>query len=451
VSAVLSRYPATNHEGFSLPESVPLFCLPLGVSIECWGNTAACPLPTFSTFVLTGGTGDKVYGATVTFYEQLPLEGLTVDMKKVLFNTGLERPVHVNKALCLLSHWPFFHAYKAFLASLYRISVSGPSPIPLERYISNFMLDVPFPSPSRPRVLLPIGNENVLLCEPDRTQLPLSVANHTVILRCLDPNNILDLICLLLLEHKVILHSTRPALLTSFGESICSVLFPFKWQCPYIPLCPLALASFVHAPMAFLIGIDSGYFDLYDTPEDVCCINLDSNSLSHTKESKESIKRLPKKHAKVLKQTLEELGMKLKDYPDDENGLAVDVAPLETMAGELPRTCPVSNTEIREAFLRFNGAILKDYRSFLKPITCAPSDKSTDLGNLFDCAGFKKTKPSSEQSFYSQLFSTQMFARFIEERSFASHGDSCLAFFDECTEKLWQKEPLVGIENDPAM
>jgi hypothetical protein len=27
--------------------------------------------------------------------------------------------------------------------------------------------------------------------------------------------------------------------------------------------------------------------------------------------------------------------------PDDENGLAVDVAPLETMAGELPRTCPV--------------------------------------------------------------------------------------------------------------
>jgi hypothetical protein len=111
----------------------------------------------------------------------------------------------------------------------------------------------------------------------------------------------------------------------------------------------------------------------------------------------------------------------------------------------------VSNTEIREAFLRFNGAILKDYRSFLKPITCAPSDKSTDLGNLFDCAGFKKTKPSSEQSFYSQLFSTQMFARFIEERSFASHGDSCLAFFDECTEKLWQKEPLVGIENDPAM
>ena len=58
--AVLSRYPTVDHEDFELPESVPLFCLPFGVSVECWGETTACPLPTFSTFVLTGGTGDKV-------------------------------------------------------------------------------------------------------------------------------------------------------------------------------------------------------------------------------------------------------------------------------------------------------------------------------------------------------------------------------------------------------
>lgn len=30
--------------------------------------------------------------------------------------------------------------------------------------------------------------------------------------------------------------------------------------------------------------------------------------------------------------------------PDEESGLAVDVAPLETMAGELPTTCPVSHS-----------------------------------------------------------------------------------------------------------
>lgn len=31
---------------------------------------------------------------------------------------------------------------------------------------------------------------------------------------------------------------------------------------------------------------------------------------------------------------------------------------------------------------------------------------------------------------------TQMFTRFIEERSFVSNNDASLAFFDDCTEKI---------------
>ena len=35
-----------------------------------------------------------------------------------------------------------------------------------------------------------------------------------------------------------------------------------------------------------------------------------------------------------------------------------------------------------------------------------------------------------------QLMKTQLFSRFIEERSFVSDKDASLAFFDECTEKV---------------
>ena len=38
----------------------------------------------------------------------------------------------MNKCICLLSHWPFFSAFRAFLSFLYRLSVSRNS-IPLER------------------------------------------------------------------------------------------------------------------------------------------------------------------------------------------------------------------------------------------------------------------------------------------------------------------------------
>lgn len=61
---LLSRYPEEDHECFPLPESVPLFCLPMGVSIECWPSHTKYSLPVFSTFVLTGASGEKVQTRT---------------------------------------------------------------------------------------------------------------------------------------------------------------------------------------------------------------------------------------------------------------------------------------------------------------------------------------------------------------------------------------------------
>lgn len=43
--------------------------------------------------------------------------------------------------------------------------------------------------------------------------------------------------------------------------------------------------------------------------------------------------------------------------------------------------------EIQEAFLRFMAAILRGYRSYLQPITQAPSEKTTDVSSLFDLQG----------------------------------------------------------------
>lgn len=59
-----------------------------------------------------------------------------------------------------------------------------------------------------------------------------------------------------------------------------SLLFPFKWQCPYIPLCPLGLAEVLHAPLPYLIGVDSRFFDLYEPPPDVTCVDLDTNNVT---------------------------------------------------------------------------------------------------------------------------------------------------------------------------
>lgn len=59
-TGLICRYPQEDYESFSLSESVPLFCLPMGATIECWPPNSKYPLPVFSTFVLTGASAEKV-------------------------------------------------------------------------------------------------------------------------------------------------------------------------------------------------------------------------------------------------------------------------------------------------------------------------------------------------------------------------------------------------------
>ena len=71
---LLFRFPLEDNPDFSLPETVPLFCLPLGAMLECWPAKAKSPAPVFSTFVLTGALGEKVsmnhyFAAFATFCE----------------------------------------------------------------------------------------------------------------------------------------------------------------------------------------------------------------------------------------------------------------------------------------------------------------------------------------------------------------------------------------------
>ena len=55
---------------------------------------------------------------------------------------------------------------------------------------------------------------------------------------------------------------------------------------------------------------------------------------------------------------------------------------------------------------------------------------------FFLFAGFLKSRERSQHKFYQLLMKTQMFERFIGERSFASDKDTGLAFFDDYIDKV---------------
>lgn len=140
-------------------------------------------------------------------------------------------------------------------------------------------------------------------------------------------------------------------------------------------------------------------------------------------------KLLPKRAARILKQTLrflEELSQTR--HCDSTNSLDRD----------FKRKKREQNLEqrIQEAFLRFMASILRGYREFLVPMSKAPTIGATDPNALFQLSSFLRSRDKAHHKFFQFLMKTQMFIRFIEERSFVSDGDQGLAFFDECAEKV---------------
>lgn len=81
----------------------------------------------------------QVYGAAIQFYEPYREEHLTDRQRSQLGlqGSGLKVDnsvtVQTNKSICLLSHWPFFDAFRSFLTFIYRYSISGPHTLPIEK------------------------------------------------------------------------------------------------------------------------------------------------------------------------------------------------------------------------------------------------------------------------------------------------------------------------------
>uniref|UniRef100_A0A8C5AK66 DENN domain-containing protein 4C n=1 Tax=Gadus morhua TaxID=8049 RepID=A0A8C5AK66_GADMO len=438
-AGLIFRYPEDDYESFPLSESVPLFCLPMGAKIECWAPSTKDPLPVFSTFVLTISTGEKVYGSAIQFYEPYS-EELLSEKQKIqlgLLTTVEKKPVpgrHVtaNKCICLLSRWPFFDSFRKFLVFLHQLSFSGPQPLPIEKHISHFMHNVSFPSPQRPRILVQLSAfDTLMLSQPVCTPLPLSGADYGTLVTNLGPENCGTLLHLVLMESKILLHSLRPDVLTGVAEAVVAMIFPFQWQCPYVPLCPLSLADVLNAPCPFIVGVDSRYFDLYDPPPDVVCVDLDTQTIYQSDEKRHSSwKNLPKKPCKSLVNSLSTLAAARR-----AEAPPVEASPVE-VDFTLHKKTTLREMEIQEVFLRFMATILKGYRSYLKPITQAPSEKATSADSLYDLQGFLKSRDRTHQKFYGQLTKTQIFIRFIEECTFVSDKDTGLAFFDDCIEKV---------------
>ncbi|RHZ06486.1 hypothetical protein DYB26_010717, partial [Aphanomyces astaci] len=132
------------------------------------------------------------------------------------------------------------------IAQIYRLSLSE-APLPLERYVANFVSEIP--------------------------------VNFRPLFQMLDLNNVLAVFTCLLLEQKVALCSKHLSVLTPIAESLQALLFPLYWQGAYIPILPSSLLDIIDAPVPFLVGVHSTYLATSNrsSASDVFFVDLDHN------------------------------------------------------------------------------------------------------------------------------------------------------------------------------
>ena len=251
---LLDCYPK-NQPDLEFPTELPMFCLPHGSSLSTEKKG-----PELATFVLTSSTGNRMYGTVLTTYEVVPLEEICTAFwtGECILPRWLEQPTpfYLPKCLVVISHHAFFDVQRKFLSQLYRIATSGRSPLPLERYVANFVHDIPLPRQGAAKISWNCFTKDVVVKyhRPAANELPLVNFSYRPIFRCLSISNILILWGILLQEGRVVLQSENQALLTPVSEALTSFLFPLTWQGLYVPVLPSNMLDILDAPIPFLVG-----------------------------------------------------------------------------------------------------------------------------------------------------------------------------------------------------
>ena len=218
---------------------------------------------------------------------------------------------------------------------------------------------------------------------------------------------IIKIFILILLEKKVLIHSSKQNKIYETIEVILNLIYPLKWVNVYIPLIPdeninLILQSF----LPFIVGmihqsffncankiekLNSGNNNQNEKYDNIFVINLDTENILPTKTINELVNICP------IYEIIEE-----KYHKEKDNG-------------------EINSDKIRNIFLEGMVDAIGDYERY-----------TSKLGenNLFNQKIFLRNKEKKYYNFYQDITSTQQFYQFINE---INNND---IYFSEFKEKI---------------
>ncbi|DAZ94084.1 TPA: hypothetical protein N0F65_004196 [Lagenidium giganteum] len=313
-NALLFRYPLTDRPQFPLPTKIEWFCFPAGYE-EC--RQRQRPPSRLFSFLLVGGTDglSRCYAVCFVFYHRLAQATSEQD--------DPDATVWQASCICLLTRVPLMQEMTHCLLHVAHSWLSkeeGSNKGKTEWLLAKLCNGVLLPIRGVLGVRFRVGKNEMSLLLPATSSIygshlgRLSVGSQrssqfgkfsptkspstnfiniqqgfqplvyslAPIFEVFDVKTVIHLVALVLCEYRILIHSTQLSLLCPVAEGLCALMYPFRWQHPYVPILPRVLSEYLQAPLPYILGVHSSWLNtLLDSgrPEHLVLVDVDRGVL----------------------------------------------------------------------------------------------------------------------------------------------------------------------------
>lgn len=283
------------------------FMFPHGFGESVWDTRSLLPPPPIHhVFALTDVRGDRLFGASLCFFEAPTTTKASKRESQAGNNNEEERapsPVKCKqtsgrrrstthatkpsaKAICLLSRRPMYLSLLRYLEQLLLLGIrqsainktflDNPSWFAVEKTLCNLFHEVPAPMRTL-SVQVVVADKDVVFAR----DLPFEVDSElmTIAFMTLEPSLIVRLVFHALLEHRILVvvgsgessNGSDHIVATAIVETLRALLFPFPWLHVSIPSVPDAvdLPTLLEAPVPFIAGASVSQLASLQVPDNV--------------------------------------------------------------------------------------------------------------------------------------------------------------------------------------
>ena len=315
---------------------------------------------------------------------------------------------YIPKCICIVSIHPYIKLFQDILSLIYKYSSSSQQ-IPIEKLITNLIIEVPIAPRGLYYIDFMLINKKITLKRAENNKLLLSEIDLRKFHKNIQFNIQIEIFKHLLLGSKIIFFSKNINDLCETILSFLCLIFPFKYPFQVSSYLNKNNYNILESISPFFIGINEIYNSQFFVKNDISTegmdlfvVDLDNNITELITD--EVFPDFPNKLINNLEKEIKNIEKKLNEEKKNKN--------TEEIIEEF-------NSIYQEIYLEFFCELIKNYEEYLNMnyFKNAENDIVTSIETLFNCNQFIKSHSSSEIPFYTKFVNdSQLFADFIYKR-----------------------------------